>query len=100
MKFVILWKPVEKIQIWLQSGSLREDLSTYIVAGDIKTPFKRCLRLKFYQAVAIDEGVCTLRERTAVLSPTYVAYLENFKMFSLTFVTDYYSAFKCLWKFE
>jgi len=34
-----LWKPVEKIQIWLQSGSLREDLSTYTVAGDIKLSF-------------------------------------------------------------
>jgi len=92
MKFNILWKPVEKIQIWLQSGSWREDLYTYIVAGDIKSPFKLCLRLKFYEAVTIDERVGTLHEPTAVVCSTCVAYLAKLKMFSLTFITDYFSA--------
>jgi hypothetical protein len=28
-----------------------------IVAGDIKSPYKRCARVKWYQAVRIGEGV-------------------------------------------
>jgi hypothetical protein len=64
----LLWRSVDKIQIWLQSGSLREDLSMFIVAGDIKSPLKRCIRLKLYQAVSTAEYVGTLYDRTLLLT--------------------------------
>jgi len=48
--------------------------------------------MKLYQAVSIDEEVGTLHERTAVLCSTYVAFLSNFKIFCLTFITAYVPA--------
>jgi len=38
-----------------------------IVAGDIRSPQKRCLRVKGYQALRLAEEVKTLRERTTFI---------------------------------
>jgi hypothetical protein len=51
--------PSYEIQIWLKSGKISrnilEDLHAN-VAGDIKSPLKRCLRVKWYRALRIAEG--------------------------------------------
>jgi hypothetical protein len=54
---MILGKSVEKIQIWLKSGTLREDVSTVFVTGDIKSTYKRPFQMKRYQAIRRAEEV-------------------------------------------
>jgi len=55
----------------------------------MKSPQKRCLRVKWYQAVRIDEKVQLLYERAAMLRYTYMAYhfeledLHRLRNFSL-----------------
>ena len=41
----------------------------------LELPEKRCLRVKWYQAVRTAEEVYTLRERATILLYTYIAYL-------------------------
>jgi hypothetical protein len=47
-----------------------------IVAGDIKSPQKQSLQMKWYQAVRVAEEVKTLREKARMLLYTYTAYLS------------------------
>jgi hypothetical protein len=48
---------------------------SYTVAGDIKSPQKRSLRLEWYRAVRIAEEVQTLSECAAILRYTYIVSL-------------------------
>jgi len=43
--------------MWLKSGTLREDISTVFVTGDIKSTYKRSFQVKQYQAVRIAQEV-------------------------------------------
>jgi hypothetical protein len=47
----------------------------FIVAGDIKSPQKCSLRVKWYQAVRIAQEVQSLRKRATMLRYTYIVYL-------------------------
>lgn len=46
------------------------------VAGEVRTPQKPSVRMKWYQAVTTAEQVWTLSERAIVLLCTYIAYVE------------------------
>jgi len=67
-----LWEFVEKFEIG--SKSVKNYRATYmqtevcfVISGDIKSPLKRSLRVKWYQALRI------LRERATMLRDTYIA---------------------------
>jgi hypothetical protein len=49
----------------------------FIVAGDIKSPQKRSLRLKWYRAERTGEEAETLRERAITLPDTCIAYFVH-----------------------
>jgi len=53
-------KSVESIQIWLISGSLHDNVSTFIVADDIESP-QNCSRgLKWHYGVSPSVSLSTL----------------------------------------
>ena len=62
----------EKIQFSFKSVKImghvtwRKKSIGYIIAGEIKSPQKRCLRVKLYQAARTAEEVQTLRECAAI----------------------------------
>jgi hypothetical protein len=66
---------VEKMQIWLQSEILHEDVSTFYCCWWHQIAIRRCFPMKWYQAVRMVEEVRTLRERAAVLWYVYVSHL-------------------------
>jgi hypothetical protein len=80
---ILFWnlslKSVGEVGIFVTIGQkyreLLENLNTFHCCVDIKSPSKRCLGVKWHQAVRIPEEVSTLCERSTVCRYVYIAYL-------------------------
>ena len=62
------------MKIWQNYGALYMTQVRFILAGEIKSPRKGSLGVKWHQAIRVDEEVKILRECATMLRSTCIAY--------------------------